>query len=229
MAITAQAGPPAAAFPRRLMENCTRGPEVAMAVCAIKIQLRGNPGEFQLQEHLTPVQYRAVARRFFQVPGTHYVELLDAGVADAMSSALQAHGAVTRVPDEEFARVRAEADAFKKSREEFGGSQIIGRSKLHVMPRWYHCAQSAIVGATLSTSVQNTQLAHRTGCAITGGTPQYGFRLPCSRGGPQGSGIRKKIPWKIHRGTTRVQPLTKTEKFERRHKPTSTLRNRPTP
>ena len=76
---------------------------------------RGTP---DLQEHLTPVQYREVGRRYFPRVGTMYIELKDEAQVESVCTALQNFGDINRVPEEEFMSNRAAAENYKKECQE---------------------------------------------------------------------------------------------------------------
>ena len=71
-----------------------------------------------LQEHLTPVQYREVGRRYFPRAGTLYVELKDEAQVDSVCAALQSFGDINKVPQDEFLSNRAAAEKYKKDCQE---------------------------------------------------------------------------------------------------------------
>ena len=71
-----------------------------------------------LQEHLTPVQYREVGRRYFPRVGTMYIELKDEAQVESVCTALQNFGDINRVPEEEFMSNRAAAENYKKECQE---------------------------------------------------------------------------------------------------------------
>ena len=79
---------------------------------------RGTP---DLQEHLTPVQYRQVARRFSPRVGALYIELKDEAQAESVCAALQNFGDISRVSQEDFNSNRLAAENYKKDRQETSG------------------------------------------------------------------------------------------------------------
>ena len=81
---------------------------------------RGTP---DLQEHLTPVQYREVGRRYFPRAGTLYIELKDEAQVDSVCTALQSFGDINRVPPDEFLSNRAAAEKYKKDCQETLGCE----------------------------------------------------------------------------------------------------------
>ena len=80
-------------------------------------------GTPDLQEHLTPVQYRQVARRFFPRVRTMYIELKDEAQADSVCAALQNFGDINRVSQEDFNSNRLAAQNYKEDRQETSGWQ----------------------------------------------------------------------------------------------------------
>ena len=84
----------------------------------------GRPrGTRDLEEHLTPVQFRQVARRFFPRVGTMYIELKDEAQAESVCAALQNFGDINRVSQEDFNSNRLAAEKYKKDRQETSGWQ----------------------------------------------------------------------------------------------------------
>ena len=84
----------------------------------------GRPrGTRDLEDHLTPVQFRQVARRFFPRVGTMYIELKDEAQAESVCAALQNFGDINRVSQEDFNSNRLAAEKYKKDRQETSGWQ----------------------------------------------------------------------------------------------------------
>ena len=67
-----------------------------------------------LEDHLTPAQFRQVGRRYFPHAGTLYIELTDEAQVEPVCTALQSFGDINRVPHDEFLSNRVAAEKHKK-------------------------------------------------------------------------------------------------------------------